>query len=137
MALQPQTVWQDLGKLILRLGVAILLLLHGIDKLQNGVGWMDGMLTAAHLPTFLAYGVYVGEIVAPILLILGVFGRLAGLIVAFDLLMAILLARRADIFTLNRAHGSSIEVELFYIVAGLAIFLLGSGRFAVRKGAWD
>lgn len=137
MALQPQTVWQDLGKLILRLGVAILLLLHGIGKLQNGVGWMDGMLTAAHLPTFLAYGVYVGEIVAPILLILGVFGRLAGLIVAFDLLMAILLARRADIFTLNRAHGSSIEVELFYIVAGLAIFLLGSGRFAVRKGAWD
>jgi putative oxidoreductase len=137
MALQPQTVWQDLGKLILRLGVAFLLLLHGIGKLQNGVGWMDGMLTAAHLPTFLAYGVYVGEIVAPILLILGVFGRLAGLIVAFDLLMAILLARRADIFTLNRAHGSSIEVELFYIVAGLAIFLLGSGRFAVRKGAWD
>jgi len=137
MAMQPQTVWQDLGKLILRVGVAFLLLIHGIGKLQNGVGWMDGLLTAAHLPTFLAYGVYVGEIVAPIMLILGFFSRIAALVVAFDLLMAILLARRADIFTLNRAHGSSIEVELLYVAGGLAIFFLGSGRFAVRKGAWD
>jgi putative oxidoreductase len=131
--------WEDIGKLILRLAIAGLLLLHGISKLKNGIGWMGPMLSANHLPAILGYGVFVAEIVAPVLLILGIFARLGGLVIAFNLMMAILLARRADIFTLNRGGGSNIEVELMFLFGGLAIFFLGSGRFSVRKGAarWD
>ena len=55
----------DLGKLILRLTVAVLLGFHGVSKLKNGIGWMAGPLRAHHLLMFVGYGVYVAEAWAP------------------------------------------------------------------------
>jgi putative oxidoreductase len=130
----------DWGKLVLRLTVAGLMLFHGIFKVQNGIDWMAGPLGAAGLPAFVGYGVYVAEIVAPILIILGKFSRLAGLIIAFDMLMAIFLVLRPRMFTISeRGGGLAIELELFFLLGGLAIALLGSGRFAVSggRGRWD
>ena len=97
------------------------------------------MLQSNHLPAFIGYGAYVGEVVAPILLIIGIFTRPVALVVAFNLLMAIVLARRNDIFTRNQGGGWNIELEMFFLLAGVAIFLLGSGRYAVSKGRgrWD
>lgn len=46
------SVYDDLGKLILRLGLGILLLLHGLSKLDGGVGWIVGMLGQRGLPGF-------------------------------------------------------------------------------------
>jgi len=40
----------DLGKLTLRLTVALLMAFHGISKLRHGVAWMAGPLQAHHLP---------------------------------------------------------------------------------------
>ena len=51
----------DLGKLILRLTLGLLLLLHGIAKLESGVGWISGSLQGYGLQGFLAYGVFIGE----------------------------------------------------------------------------
>ncbi len=48
----------DLGKLIIRLTLGGLMLFHGIAKLLNGVGFIEGELASHGLPTFLAYGVY-------------------------------------------------------------------------------
>lgn len=131
--------WEDWGKLLLRLMIGALLLLHGIAKLKGGIGWMAGPLGAVGLPAFIGYGVYVGEVVAPLLLIAGKWTRLAGLVVAFNMLIAILLARRADIATLNQGGGWAIELEMLFLLGGIAIFLLGSGRYAVSKGVgrWD
>src|SRR6187397_2555680 len=84
---------EDTGKLILRLMVGVLMLLHGIAKAKSGVDWMTPMLAAHHLPGFIRYGVYIGEIVAPILLILGIFTRPAGAIVFINMLLAVLLVR--------------------------------------------
>ena len=72
----------DAGKLILRLAVGLLMAFHGLSKLRHGVAWMAGPLSAHHLPAFLAYGVYVAEVVVPILLILGIFTRPAALVIA-------------------------------------------------------
>ncbi len=129
----------DLGKLILRLAVGGLLLFHGIGKVMGGVGWMAPMLAANGLPAFIGYGVYVGEVVAPILILLGVLTRPAALVVAFNLLMAIYLVRLADAFKLNEGGAPQIELELFYILGALAIFFMGGGRFSISqgKGAWD
>jgi putative oxidoreductase len=60
---------EDTGKLILRLTTAGLILFHGIDKIIHGVAFMNGDLAAHHLPAFVAYGVYVGEVIAPLFLI--------------------------------------------------------------------
>lgn len=131
---------EDLGKLVLRLAVAVLLLLHGIYKVQNGVEWIAGPLAAFGLPAFIAYGAYVGEIVAPVLVILGKYTRLAGLIIAFHMTSAIALVLRGRMFAMKeQGGGSAIELELLFLLGGLAIALLGSGRYAISggRGRWD
>ena len=57
---------ESTGKLVLRITLGVLVLLHGISKLRGGIGWLDGTLEAAGLPAFLKYGVYVGEVLAPL-----------------------------------------------------------------------
>jgi putative oxidoreductase len=129
----------DIGKLIVRLAIGGLLLFHGIAKLSNGIGWMGGMLGSIGLPAFVGYGVYVGEIVAPLLILAGKFTRPAGLVVAFNMLVATLLARRDSIGKLNQGGGWDIELEMLFLLGGAALWFLGSGRFAASqgKGRWD
>jgi putative oxidoreductase len=130
---------EDLGKLILRLTVAGLLLFHGISKLIHGVSWMAGPLAAFHLPAFISYGVYVGEVVAPLLIIVGVYTRLAGLVVSFDLFMAILLVSHSRIFVVGPSGGWGLELDAFYLLTGVCIFLLGAGKYSLggAKGRWN
>ena len=123
----------DQGLLVLRLAIAGLLLVHGVSKLGSGVDWIGGILTGLGLPGFLAYGAYVGEIVAPLLVLAGTFTRPAALVMAFHMVAATLLARREAIFTINpQSGGLGIELELLFLLGAVAIALLGSGRYAVR-----
>lgn len=135
----PRTGWEDWGKLVLRLAIGGLLLFHGIAKLKGGISWMAGPLGAFGLPAFIGYGVYIGEIVAPLLLIAGKWTRLAGLVIAFNMFAAVILARRDSIAKLNQGGGWDIELEMLFLLGGIVIFLLGSGRFALSKGVgrWD
>ena len=71
----------DIGILIIRLSVGLILLPHGISKLINGVDWLGGLLSNVSLPPIMKYGVYIGEIVAPILLVIGYRTRIAALFV--------------------------------------------------------
>ena len=121
----------DLGKLILRLGIASLLLFHGVFKLQSGIGFVEQMVNQAGLPQQLAYGVYFGEIVAPLLVIVGLLTRPAALIMAFDVAMAIFLARRDDLTRIGSGGGWAVEIEGALFVGALAIAFLGGGRLAV------
>ena len=59
---------EDIGKLILRLSIAGLMLFHGFFKLFNGIDGIKFLVTNAGLPEFIAYGVYLGEIIFPILI---------------------------------------------------------------------
>jgi putative oxidoreductase len=130
----------DIGKLILRLTVAVLMLFHGVSKLRHGVAWIAGPLQAHHLPPFLAYGVYVGEVVAPILLILGIFTRPAALVIAFDLIMALFLVVQGKAFQIQPQTGAlGGELQFLYLFSALAIAFFGSGRYALSKGRgrWD
>lgn len=138
-AASPRTDREDWGRLVLRLAVGVLLLLHGIAKVRNGIGWMGGALGAIGLPAFVGYGVYVGEVVAPLLLIAGKFTRIAGLVVAVNMLGAIIIALRDKIGSLNQGGGWAIEVEMLFLLGGVTIFLLGSGRYALSRGVgrWD
>ena len=61
----------DLGKLILRLLVGIMLLFHGIDKLQHGYGFVEQTLVKAGFPGYFSHFVLVGELLAPFFMILG------------------------------------------------------------------
>jgi putative oxidoreductase len=120
----------DLGRLILRLAIGVLLVLHGVAKFSSGNGFVEQMVSQNGLPSFVAYGSYVGEILAPVLVIVGLFVRPAGLIIAVDLLGAIFLARRADVGTITPSGAWAIETEMLFLLGGLAIACLGAGRFA-------
>ena len=61
----------DLGRLVLRVSLGALLLFHGVFKLQHGVGWIAGLLQAHNVPGLVAYGAYIGEVLAPALVIIG------------------------------------------------------------------
>ncbi|WP_298018492.1 DoxX family protein [uncultured Castellaniella sp.] len=133
------TSTDDLGKLILRLALGILILLHGLAKLDGGVGWISGMLDARGLPGFIAYGVYVGEVVAPVLLILGLWTRVGGLIVALNMLFAFGLVHANELFAIGKSGGWSLELQGMYLFGGIAVALLGAGAYSLggRGGRWN
>lgn len=127
----------DIGLLILRLSIGILMLLHGIAKFK-GVTGIENMLSNQGFPTFLAYGVYVTEIIAPLLIIIGLRTRIASFIFAHGAIVAIYLAHSKDVFTLNQFGGWGIELLGLYLFGSLALIFTGGGKIAVSsKNKWD
>jgi putative oxidoreductase len=61
----------DAAKLLLRLTLGALMLLHGIAKVRGGIDSIIDAVANAGLPPLLAYGVFVGEVLAPLMLIVG------------------------------------------------------------------
>ena len=123
------------GKLVLRLTLGLLLAFHGFSKLMHPAGtiaYISGQLTNAGFPTFLAYGVFIGEVLAPIMIVLGIYSRIGGLIVVVNMIFAVMLVHSAQIFSLAKTGGWTLELQAFYLFTGLALFLLGSGKIAVR-----
>ena len=122
----------DAGKLVLRLTIGILILFHGVAKLMNGIGGIEGMLAARGLPAFLAWGVYVGEVLAPVLLIIGVYTRPAALLAAVNMVVAIVLAHSGQVFSLApQGGGWAIELQALFLFGAIAVALLGAGRYSV------
>ncbi len=129
---------QDLGLLILRLTLGGLMLFHGIAKIIYGVGGIQGMLSAKGLPGFFAYGVYIGEVIIPILLIIGFRTRIAAVIFAFNMLVAMLLAHSGDIFSLSKHGGWAVELIALFLFGAIALFFTGGGKYALSTtNKWD
>ena len=125
---------EDLGKLLLRVIVGALMLFHGVDKLRNGVAGVREDLMSAGLPGVLAWLTYAAEVIAPVLIIVGIWTRLAALLYAGTLVVAIGLVH-ADAFTRLEPTGAwAAEVYVFYIATPIAVALLGAGRYALRGG---
>lgn len=129
----------DLGKLVLRVVLGVLILFHGVSKLIHGPGYIIGVVTGAGLPSFLAYGVYLGEVVAPLLLLAGYWARAGALIVLINMLVAIGLVHLGQFATLNDTGGWALELQGMYLGAALAIMLLGAGRYSLggSHGRWN
>ena len=123
----------DLGRLVLRVALGALILLHGISKLRNGLGPIEEMVTAHGMPSFVAYGVLVGEVVAPLMLLLGFYARIGGLLIAINMLFAIGLAHMSMLTQLNSEGGWALELQGMYLATAVAIALLGPGRHAINQ----
>jgi putative oxidoreductase len=111
------------------------MLLHGVSKLGTGVGGIQGMLANAGLPGVLAYGVYVGEVLAPLMVILGIYPRPAALAMAVNMLFAVGLAHASQIAQLNpKTGGYALELQALFFFGALAIALLAPRSHAGRAG---
>ena len=122
---------EDIGKLVLRITLAILILLHGVSKLQNGIDFISGLVSGAGLPSAFAYLVYIGEVVAPLLVLIGLFTRPAALLIAINMIVAIVLVHMGELFTLTNSGGWALELQGMFLFTAIAISLLGAGRYSL------
>ncbi|MGN7726023.1 DoxX family protein [Luteimonas sp. 22616] len=128
-----QAAMQDFGKLVLRIVLGALILLHGISKLKNGLGPIEGMVVGYGLPGFFAYGVLVGEVLAPLMLLFGFYARIGAVIVVINMLFAFALAHMGQLGQLNDQGGWALELQGMFLFTAVAITLLGPGRYAINQ----
>lgn len=128
--------YEDIGRLTLRLMVGVLMLFHGVSKVVHpgSVEFIQRSLADFGLPAVIAYGVYFGEIIAPIMIIFGIYARAGALLVVINMIFAIVLVHGGDFFSLTKHGGWELELQAFYLFGSLAILFLGSGKFAVKPG---
>ncbi|EGT3572755.1 DoxX family protein [Citrobacter sp. ANG330] len=128
---------EDLGKFLLRLAVGGLMLFHGLHKLFAGIDGISGMLIAKGFPGFIAYGVLVGEVIAPCLIILGILTRPAALVLAFTMIVAWLMVGMNETWALDKTGAWAIESLVYFFIGALAVAFLGAGRFSLAgNSAW-
>ena len=127
---------RDIGALALRLTVGGLMLFHGVDKVVGGVDWLGPKLAEHGLPAFVAYGVYAGEVLAPLLLILGVATRTGAALIVATMVFAVWLTHPGDVFSLG-SHGEyALELQVLYAVGAAVVALIGPGRWTVPVPRW-
>lgn len=129
-----ETRYADAGTALLRVTLGALMLFHGVHKLRHGIGGVMRQLEAHGLPTAMGYLVFLGEVVGPVLLIVGVFTRLAALSVTATMLFAIYLVHSDEVFQLSAKSGAwAIELQALFLFGSLAVALLGPDRFALGR----
>ena len=123
----------DTGKLILRLTLGTLILLHGVSKLMNGIGPIEGMVTGMGMPAFIAYGVFAGEVLGPLLLIIGFYARIGAALIAINMIFAIVLAHTDELTSLTQTGGWALELQGMFLVTAVALMLMGPGRISINR----
>ena len=129
----------DFAKLLLRVVLGLLLIAHGISKARGGISGIVDMVVAHHMPAFVAYLVYIGEIIAPALLIVGLFTRAAAVIIIINMLFAIGLAHMGDLFSMSDSGGYALELQALFLLTAIVVALLGAGRYSIGGlyGRWN
>lgn len=128
-----------LGKAVLRITIGGLILMHGVHKLLYGIAPIKQMIMSHGLPAFLAYGVYLGEIAGPLLVIAGLFARIGGLLIVANMIVAILLVHTGMLLSVGPMGGYALELQACYLLGGVAIALMGAGRLSLggSRGRWN
>lgn len=124
-------LYNDIGLLVLRLTAGLsMLLAHGIPKLSKVDGFTANLANSGFpLPKVNAYLAVSAETIFPLLIILGIFTRVASAIAAFNMFVAAIVFHiiiKGDDF-------GGYEKALLYFFIFLALAITGSGRFSVDK----
>jgi putative oxidoreductase len=125
------TAGVDAALLILRVVLGLLILLHGVSKLPPPPEFLASALSERGLPAFVAYGVYLGEIVGPILIIVGIWTRVGAVLIVANMVVAVLVAHAGDLLHLNKQGGYALELQAMYLFTAVALALTGAGRYSV------
>ena len=123
----------DFGKLVMRLTLGILVLFHGIAKIKGGVGFLTPILNGAGLPAWVAYGAYIGEVVGPVMVILGLFTRTGAFFIFVNMLFAVFLVHRPELMMFGKEGGWALELQGMFLFTALAIMFMNPGRYAMTR----
>ena len=117
----------NLALAILRIGTSALLLTHGIPKVERlfadtisfpdplGIGMLFSLILAL-----------LGEVIAPIFIIIGYRTKIATIFPMAVMIVALLLVHFNDPF-------GKKEKAALYLLAFLVVFLAGPGRYSIDK----
>lgn len=106
---------------LLRVALAVLMLFHGWAKITKGVGGIESMVIKAGLPGWVAYGVYLGEVVAPLLMLVGLWVVPAALTIAVSMLFALVLAHTGHFLSLAASGGWALELQAFFLITAIVV----------------
>ncbi len=136
LALSPFAGLASLAPLVVRVIVGVIMTVHGFQKLVGGptnFGAFLGQL-GVPLPTLMAFVVTFVELVGGILLILGLFSRLAALLLTIDLAVAILLVKLSvGLIAPADQPGAGYELDLALIAGFLVVLFAGPGPLSIDR----
>jgi len=98
---------------------------------------ITGLVTKAGLPASLGYLVYVGEVVAPLILLFGLWARVGASIIAINMTDAIVLVHTGDFMKLNQTGGWELELQAMFLATAMAAALFGPGATVFKEFAVD
>ena len=131
---------EDVAKLVLRVTVGVLILLHTWAVINGELAIRD-TLTRWGMPTELAWAAVIFEGIAPIMVILGIYARIGAWMMVFWMVMAFLLAHidTGHIFQLAESGvGWRVEGPFFFLSMSFCVALLGAGRYGLKIGGrWN
>ena len=124
---------KSLGLLLTRIVIAIIFLYHGVPK---ALDWTmaSGKFAAMGFPGFLGPLVGIIEVVAAVLILLGLWHMEANYVLAVIILVAIIgvqLKKAAVDGSLTLTAG--LERDLLILVGNLTLAWFGPGKYAMRK----
>lgn len=128
--------------LIARIVLGIIFFAHGAQKMlgwYGGPGLASSMRTFTehlHLPPALAFLVIAGELFSGVGLIVGLFSRIAALVIALTMVGAIATVHfRFGLFLnwFGTQEGHGIEYHLLTIALALVVVVQGAGAFSLDR----
>ena len=114
----------SIAVLLLRFGVGIMMLVHGIPKLQmlfSGDIQFPGVMGMS--PTISLVLTVFSEVLCSILLLIGLFTRIAAIPLIVTMLVAVLMIHGSDPYAMK-------ELGLFYLLGYVVLLILGSGKYS-------
>lgn len=122
----------DLGLLVLRISIGGLMLFHGVSKILHGISFLTENMGAV------GYAVYIGEVLAPLAILLGWRTKIASVIFAINCIVAVAVAHTGEIFSISDHGGYALELLMLYLLGAIALVFTGAGKYAVsHTNKWD
>lgn len=118
--------------MLLRLALATIWLAHASLKwFVYSIAGFAAWLEAQGLPGFMAWPVFVFEVVGGMMLLLGIYGRYVSA-VSIPILLVVVWTHIPNGWV-HTAAGGGWEFPVFLVVAAITHMLLGDGRFALNS----
>lgn len=117
---------KDWGLLSLRIAVGIPFIIHGMAKLMDIAG-TTGFFASIGLSSIFVYVVGILEVLAGLMIVLGLWAAIGGWIVAIIMAGAYLIIKNKMPFF------GGWELDMVFFFSGIAVALLGSGKYSLKK----
>jgi putative oxidoreductase len=125
-------VRNGLGALILRVTLGVIFFIHGLVKIQDGIGYTVGWFESIGLPGFFAYGVALIELIGGFALIIGLGTRLVSAMIAIIMIGAILKVK-LSIGLFGNGEMAGYELDLAFLAMSIYLAINGSKLLSVSK----